>query len=26
VFEVEAGHCPHVSRAEEIAAILSGLA
>jgi pimeloyl-ACP methyl ester carboxylesterase len=25
VWEVEAGHCPHVSRAEEIAAILSAL-
>ena len=26
VWEVEAGHCPHVSRSEEIAEILSGLA
>ncbi len=25
VFEVEAGHCPHVSRTEEIAAILNAL-
>jgi pimeloyl-ACP methyl ester carboxylesterase len=26
VFEIEAGHCPHVSRADEVAAILNALA